>query len=159
MKIEKLKTFLKEGRAEFLGECADCGIRVQVCATEKRGEIFISGGAVYEFYKKFFFKCDECFRKAPILENFNPCEVYSRVVGYLRPVEQWNPGKQAEFSQRKPFTLEKTMKVLIEGKEDVVPYSPFFRQGKEIEIAGKTFECIGIEARNGEVIFVLKEKP
>ncbi len=30
-------------------------------------------------------------------------EVYSRVVGYLRPVKQWNPGKQAEFSIRKTF--------------------------------------------------------
>jgi ribonucleoside-triphosphate reductase len=28
------------------------------------------------------------------------CEVYSRVVGYLRPVNQWNAGKQAEFSDR-----------------------------------------------------------
>jgi ribonucleoside-triphosphate reductase len=27
-------------------------------------------------------------------------EVYSRVVGYLRPVQQWNPGKQAEFADR-----------------------------------------------------------
>ncbi|MFA5047924.1 MAG: anaerobic ribonucleoside-triphosphate reductase [Patescibacteria group bacterium] len=32
-----------------------------------------------------------------------PCEVYSRVVGYIRPVEQWNPGKQSEFSDRKSF--------------------------------------------------------
>lgn len=30
-------------------------------------------------------------------------EVYSRVVGYLRPLEQWNAGKQAEFADRKPF--------------------------------------------------------
>ncbi|HIE41255.1 MAG TPA: ribonucleoside triphosphate reductase [Candidatus Aenigmarchaeota archaeon] len=30
-------------------------------------------------------------------------EVYSRVVGYLRPVDQWNPGKQEEFKQRKKF--------------------------------------------------------
>jgi len=30
-------------------------------------------------------------------------EVYSRVVGYLRPVEQWNIGKQAEFADRKVF--------------------------------------------------------
>jgi len=29
------------------------------------------------------------------------CEVYSRVVGYLRPVDQWNDGKQAEFNIRK----------------------------------------------------------
>ena len=32
-------------------------------------------------------------------------EVYSRVVGYLRPVKQWNPGKQAEFGLRKSFKL------------------------------------------------------
>jgi ribonucleoside-triphosphate reductase (formate) len=31
------------------------------------------------------------------------CEVYSRVVGYLRPVDQWNDGKQAEFAMRKTF--------------------------------------------------------
>ncbi len=31
------------------------------------------------------------------------CEVYSRVVGYLRPVDQWNYGKQAEFAIRKTF--------------------------------------------------------
>jgi anaerobic ribonucleoside-triphosphate reductase len=31
------------------------------------------------------------------------CEVYSRVVGYLRPVNQWNDGKQAEFQKRKTF--------------------------------------------------------
>jgi ribonucleoside-triphosphate reductase len=32
-----------------------------------------------------------------------PAEVYSRVVGYLRPVEQWNAGKQAEFRDRRVF--------------------------------------------------------
>lgn len=31
------------------------------------------------------------------------CEVFSRIVGYLRPVEQWNDGKQAEFGQRRLF--------------------------------------------------------
>jgi anaerobic ribonucleoside-triphosphate reductase len=31
-------------------------------------------------------------------------EVYSRVVGYLRPVEQWNDGKQAEFADRKTYS-------------------------------------------------------
>ena len=28
------------------------------------------------------------------------CEIYSRVVGYLRPVNQWNDGKRAEFDLR-----------------------------------------------------------
>ncbi|MBU1181585.1 MAG: ribonucleoside triphosphate reductase [Pseudomonadota bacterium] len=32
-------------------------------------------------------------------------EVYSRVVGYLRPVKQWNNGKQAEFGMRKTYKL------------------------------------------------------
>jgi ribonucleoside-triphosphate reductase (formate) len=32
-------------------------------------------------------------------------EVYSRVVGYLRPVKQWNNGKQAEFRMRKTFKV------------------------------------------------------
>ena len=32
-----------------------------------------------------------------------PCEVYSRVVGFLRPVEQWNNGKKAEFTIRKTY--------------------------------------------------------
>ena len=31
------------------------------------------------------------------------CEVYSRVVGYLRPVKQWNKGKQEEFASRKAY--------------------------------------------------------
>jgi len=30
-------------------------------------------------------------------------EVYSRIVGYVRPIEQWNEGKKAEFSMRKNF--------------------------------------------------------
>lgn len=34
------------------------------------------------------------------------CEVYSRVVGYLRPVKQWNKGKQEEFDSRQVFRLQ-----------------------------------------------------
>jgi ribonucleoside-triphosphate reductase len=34
-------------------------------------------------------------------------EVYSRVVGYLRPVKQWNSGKQAEYGDRKTFKVHK----------------------------------------------------
>lgn len=35
------------------------------------------------------------------------CEVYSRIVGYIRPVNQWNKGKQKEFKDRKTFDVEK----------------------------------------------------
>lgn len=35
-----------------------------------------------------------------------PVEVYSRIVGYLRPVSQWNNGKLSEFNIRKTFSLK-----------------------------------------------------
>lgn len=41
-----------------------------------------------------------------------PAEVYSRIVGYFRPVYtngktgQWNKGKQEEFLERKTITIE-----------------------------------------------------
>ncbi|MCK4671886.1 MAG: hypothetical protein KAT47_05020 [Candidatus Aegiribacteria sp.] len=35
-------------------------------------------------------------------------EVYSRIVGYYRPVQNWNRGKREEFSQREYVTLEKS---------------------------------------------------
>ncbi|GMX58543.1 MAG: ribonucleoside triphosphate reductase [Candidatus Microsyncoccus archaeolyticus] len=48
------------------------------------------------------FTCPKC-----IIEQ--PCEVYSRVVGYLRPVQQWNEGKQQEFKDRKEFKVKSSM--------------------------------------------------
>ncbi|MBU1218182.1 anaerobic ribonucleoside-triphosphate reductase [Myxococcota bacterium] len=41
-------------------------------------------------------------RKIRVIET----EVYSRVVGYYRPVQNWNEGKQMEFSQRNLMSLE-----------------------------------------------------
>jgi ribonucleoside-triphosphate reductase len=45
------------------------------------------------------FECPKCTIK-------QPCEVYSRIVGYLRPINQWNIGKQEEFKKRKEFKLK-----------------------------------------------------
>lgn len=44
------------------------------------------------------FKCPDCGEE---------CEVYSRVVGYIRPVNQWNEGKRSEFKLRKTFNIER----------------------------------------------------
>jgi ribonucleoside-triphosphate reductase (formate) len=41
-----------------------------------------------------------------ISKKRTPCEVYSRIVGYLRPVSQWNPGKTAEFEKRKTYKIK-----------------------------------------------------
>ncbi|MEQ8163411.1 MAG: ribonucleoside triphosphate reductase [Smithellaceae bacterium] len=42
--------------------------------------------------------------KCPTCDDY--CEVYSRVVGYLRPVKQWNKGKQEEFGLRQEFSFQ-----------------------------------------------------
>ena len=42
--------------------------------------------------------CPDCGRE---------CEIYSRIVGYIRPVKQWNKGKKAEFGNRKTFDMAK----------------------------------------------------
>jgi len=34
-----------------------------------------------------------------------PTEVYSRVVGYFRPVNNWNAGKKEEFKDRKTYVV------------------------------------------------------
>ena len=34
-----------------------------------------------------------------------PCEVWSRVMGYYRPVSWWNVGKKAEYADRLPFAI------------------------------------------------------
>lgn len=46
------------------------------------------------------FKCPECGAD---------CEVYSRIVGYIRPVSQWNKGKQMEFQNRKTFEISENI--------------------------------------------------
>jgi ribonucleoside-triphosphate reductase (formate) len=44
-------------------------------------------------------QCPKCAE----ISQTSECEVFSRIVGYLRPVEQWNDGKQEEFADRKLF--------------------------------------------------------
>ena len=33
-------------------------------------------------------------------------EIYARIVGYLRPVNQWNEGKRVEFGMRSRYKIE-----------------------------------------------------
>jgi len=87
----------------FLGERLENGEEVKVLA-KKIVENFslpyfsftptFSICPVHGYLKGEHFQCPKC--KAE-------CEVYSRVVGYLRPVSQWNQGKKAEFDIRKSF--------------------------------------------------------
>ncbi len=108
MTIQRLHELFDEnpGKAKlcFPGTCHDCGKEVSVDVALTPEGFAISGGALYEPEPgQFSSKCAACFEESPDLTNFRRCEVYSRVVGYLRPVAQWNAGKQAEFRERRAY--------------------------------------------------------
>lgn len=70
--------------------CHDCG------KTLKKGAEYMP----YEINAETKAKCRSCYETKPELANFQETEVYSRVVGYIRPVKQWNKGKHQEFCDR-----------------------------------------------------------
>lgn len=47
--------------------------------------------------------CDRCAHTNPDAEPV-PCEVWTRVMGYFRPVQSFNIGKKGEYAQRRMFT-------------------------------------------------------
>jgi len=110
MQIEELK---RGGKIEYKGKCHDCSraVRVDVREDEETGVLTIVGGAVYNPLvgmpptERIYLKCDACYGEDRILHNFRECEVYSRVVGYLRPVSGWNKGKTTEWAERKTFKV------------------------------------------------------
>ncbi len=45
-----------------------------------------------------------------------PCEIWTRVMGYFRPLSEFNKGKKAEFLERKTFTESKCInKLRVKG--------------------------------------------
>ena len=101
--LKRLSEKSKESQFAFSSKCHDCGqdtiVEVNIC--EDGADT--NGGGYWNIEGKDFIKCQPCYDKDPTLRNFRKCEVYSRVVGYLRPVKQWNPGKQEEYKQRQIF--------------------------------------------------------
>jgi len=76
--------------------CHDCG------KTLKNNEEYMP----YKVGEEIYVKCKECYKKDSVLRNFRRTEVYSRVVGYIRPIQQWNKGKKEEFKDRKEYLVE-----------------------------------------------------
>jgi ribonucleoside-triphosphate reductase len=37
------------------------------------------------------------------------CEVYSRVTGYCRPINQWNNGKRSEWNDRQAYSEQNSL--------------------------------------------------
>ncbi len=91
---------------EFRGKCHDCGSDVTIVThLAEDGTLSVTGGALW-YTSQVFAKCEACFAALPMLTAYQPCEVYSRVVGYMRPIAQWNLGKKEEWISRIPFSLE-----------------------------------------------------
>ena len=93
--------------AKIEAVCIGCG---KLCTVEVERtsptEIVINKGAIgiRRSNGEMHFKCDAC---ADDPDWGMPIDVYSRVVGFLRPVQYWNPGKQEEYHMRKVFDPEK----------------------------------------------------
>ncbi len=84
-------------------KCHDCGCKIIV-----KDEKFENGvGLKYKDgdANVYVFKCHDCYKDNKRLNKFRSCEIYSRVVGYLRPIKQWNPGKQQEYKERKNYDI------------------------------------------------------
>jgi len=99
--MEHIKNVLKPEKSI----CHDCQKKIEI----EQGEIKNGVSLSYETAggKVTVFKCNDCFAKSKELRDYQPCEVYSRVVGYLRPIKQWNEGKQEEYADRKEYKLAK----------------------------------------------------
>ena len=84
--------------------CHDCRKELKeglALVYEENGEKMNPSASCQRQYK--IHKCPTCYEKNPSLKNYKKCEVYSRIVGYIRPVQQWHKGKQQEFAERLEF--------------------------------------------------------
>lgn len=102
----------KDKELEMRGKCHDCEKDLSISVRLTDDDVLeIDHPFWYMFdLDKCFAKCNECYEIEPMLKNFQPCEVFSRVCGYVRPVKQYNPGKQAEKAMRVDYKIdEKTL--------------------------------------------------
>ena len=113
MKIEELRKQLETtDRIEYGGRCHDCNkdAKISIFRDEETGNIVIEGGAVYDpeidGTKQIFVKCNKCFMVNQTLTDWRPIDVFSRVVGYIRPISGWNRGKQEEWKNRKEYKIQ-----------------------------------------------------
>lgn len=101
--LEEMFEAEKAKQLVFEGHCHDCDDKIQVIATMRDDGIQVTGGAVFKPGEDIFIKCEDCYKVDNTLTCWQPCQVYSRVVGFYRPVEYWNKGKREEFKMRKNF--------------------------------------------------------
>ncbi len=111
--IEKLCIKEKSQHLTFNGKCYDCttDVTVKVDVADD-GRLTIEGGALCDMGgelnpQDFKVKCDDCYKKNP---KFNTKTlVYSRVCGYMMPLDNWNKGKRTEFKTRKVYNMTQAL--------------------------------------------------
>lgn len=86
--------------------CRDCEKEISkkedfMVYYDERGDCTIDTS---EGKKQAFVKCRKCHEKEPRM-FFQKCEVFSRIVGYIHPVQQWNPGKVQEWKDRVAYKV------------------------------------------------------
>jgi ribonucleoside-triphosphate reductase len=86
--VESVKTIIRKVTANFKLPYLTISPTFSICP---------SHGYIYGEHRQ----CPKCAEAG----ETSTCEVYSRIVGYLRPVNQWNDGKQEEFKERKLFNV------------------------------------------------------
>jgi len=111
MTAQELSDFIGESQyAKFTFKCCDCD-KHSVIDVERTSEteIKITGGALFMppvewgVEDPVIGKCDECYNIQP---EFNlPTLVFSRVVGFYRPVSFWNDAKKEEFKMRETYKV------------------------------------------------------
>lgn len=69
-------------------KCHDCQSPI------KKGDV-----NVYHWKETDIYRCEDCAKK-----HFGT-EVYDRIVGYIRPISQWNPGKISERKDKKFYKV------------------------------------------------------
>jgi len=102
----------------FEGSCQDCNKYIVVTSIVREDDngigFDITGGAICKVDRSIVVKCDECFKLKPTFGSIT--EVYARVVGYLRPLQQWNKGKQEEWKVRTKYDGNKAIDTIEEDK-------------------------------------------
>jgi len=85
--------------------CHDCKREIEIRGEEIKNGALLCYDDNGEKIK--ILKCSKCYQNNLSLSNYKECEVYSRIVGYYRPIKQWNEGKRHEYKERKEYKLKK----------------------------------------------------
>jgi hypothetical protein len=109
--VKFIKELFKEsgrGCIELHGKCQSCDKGVDLIIFKNALEVEGNGGMIVgkAWDDRPMFKCSECLERDNGMISPTKCEVFTRVCGYLRPIQGFNPGKKEEFNDRKTYNIK-----------------------------------------------------